>query len=141
MGAFSSRYRSPDKTTSHQSHAAKCGVFYVKQVNTVLPANRCYDCWTDLPLISEEQLKAFLEKVKTDTSVQEKLKAAADADAVVAIAKDAGLLISADDLKKAQSNLLGQELESVAWAGFCVENTGPIAPTALFGWIAKGYDF
>ncbi|QNI58133.1 hypothetical protein SynBIOSU31_01254 [Synechococcus sp. BIOS-U3-1] len=23
---------------------AKCGVFYVKQVNTVLPVNRCYDC-------------------------------------------------------------------------------------------------
>ena len=22
---------------------AKCGVFYVKQVNTVLPVNRCYD--------------------------------------------------------------------------------------------------
>ena len=37
--------------------------------------------------MSEEQLKAFLEKVKADTSLQEKLKAAADNDAVVAIAK------------------------------------------------------
>ena len=52
--------------------------------------------------MSEEQLKAFLEKVKADTSLQEKLKAAAGADAVTAIAKEAGFSISADDLKKAQ---------------------------------------
>ena len=32
--------------------------------------------------MSEEQLKAFLEKVKADTSIQEKLKAAADAEFV-----------------------------------------------------------
>ena len=35
--------------------------------------------------MSEGQLKAFLEKVKGDTSLQEKLKAAADANAVSAI--------------------------------------------------------
>ena len=40
--------------------------------------------------MSEEQLKAFLEKVKSDTTLQEKLKVASDADAVVAIAKAAG---------------------------------------------------
>ena len=32
--------------------------------------------------MSEEQLKAFLEKVKGDISLQEKLKMAGDADAV-----------------------------------------------------------
>ena len=62
--------------------------------------------------MSEEQLKAFLEKVKADTSLQEKLKAA-DADAVAAIAKEAGFSISADDLK-AQSELSDEELEGVA---------------------------
>ena len=36
--------------------------------------------------MSEEQLKAFLEKVKADTSLQEKLSAAADSDTVLAIA-------------------------------------------------------
>ena len=46
--------------------------------------------------MSEEQLKAFLEKVKGNTSLQEKLKAAADANAVVEIAKAAGFMISAD---------------------------------------------
>ena len=50
--------------------------------------------------MSEEQLKAFLETVKTDAVLQEKLKAATDSDAVVAIAKAAGFVISADDLKK-----------------------------------------
>ena len=64
--------------------------------------------------MSEEQLKAFLEKVKADTSLQEKLKAASDADAVVAIAKEAGFSISADDLKKAQSEISEEELEGVA---------------------------
>ena len=61
--------------------------------------------------MSEEQLKAFLEKVKADTSLQEKLKAASDADALVAIAKEAGFSISTDDLKKAQSEVSDAELE------------------------------
>jgi predicted ribosomally synthesized peptide with nif11-like leader len=64
--------------------------------------------------MSEEQLKAFLEKVKVDTSLQEKLKAAADANAVAAIAKAAGFVISADDLKKAQSDLSEDDLEGLA---------------------------
>ena len=64
--------------------------------------------------MSEEQLKAFLEKLKADTSLQEKLKAAADNDGVAAIAKDAGFSISADDLKNAQSEISEEELENVA---------------------------
>ena len=64
--------------------------------------------------MSEEQLKAFLEKVKADTSLQEQLKAAADTDAVLAIAKDAGFIFSVDDLKNAQAELSEEELEGVA---------------------------
>ena len=64
--------------------------------------------------MSEEQLKAFLEKVKADTSLQEKLKTANDADAAVAIAKEAGFMISSDDITKAQSGLSEEELECVA---------------------------
>ena len=67
--------------------------------------------------MSEEQLKAFLEKVKADTSLQEKLKAAADADAVAAIAKEAGFSISVDDLTKGQSEISDEELEGVAGGG------------------------
>ena len=45
--------------------------------------------------MSEEQLKDFLTKVKADSSLREKLKAAADSDAVLAIAKEAGFVITA----------------------------------------------
>ena len=64
--------------------------------------------------MSEEQLKAFLEKVKSDTSLQEKLKASANPDAVVSIAKEAGFMISADDLNQGQSEISEEELEGVA---------------------------
>ena len=64
--------------------------------------------------MSEEQLKAFLDKVKADTSLQEKLKAAGDADAFVTIAKAAGFVISVDDLKQAQVEISEDELEGVA---------------------------
>ena len=69
--------------------------------------------------MSEEQLKAFLEKVKADTSLQEKLKAAADSDAVLAIAKEAGFAITAEDIQSMQSaksatDLSDDELEGVA---------------------------
>ena len=60
------------------------------------------------------QFQAFLEKVKGDTSLQVKLKAAADSDAVLAIAKDAGFMFSVDDLKNAQAELSEEELEGVA---------------------------
>ena len=66
--------------------------------------------------MSEEQLKAFLEKVKSDTSLQEKLKIAADVDAVVSIARATGFIISVDEIENAQSGspqLSEKELESV----------------------------
>ena len=68
--------------------------------------------------MSEEQLKAFLEKVKGDKELQEKLKVAADADAVVAIAKEAGFSISIEDLTKAQPEVSDEELENTA-GGTC----------------------
>ena len=69
--------------------------------------------------MSEEQLKAFLEKVQDDTNLQEKLKAAADSDEVIAIAKEVGFLFSADELTKAQSELAEDELESAS-GGRCI---------------------
>ena len=71
--------------------------------------------------MSLEELKAFLAKVKGDTSLQEKLKAAADSDSVLAIAKEAGFMISANDLTKTQSDLSLEELEGVAGGG-CVHS-------------------
>ena len=82
--------------------------------------------------MSEEQLKAFLEKCKTDTSLQEKLKGAADADATLAIAQEAGFAITAEDIQSMQSPtvLSDDELEAVAGGAYTVWNApaGP-APT------------
>ena len=79
--------------------------------------------------MSEEQLKAFLEKIKGDTSLQEKLKAAADSDAILAIAKEAGFGISSDDLFKAESEIQDAELEAA---------TGGWEPSTIDGWIWNG---
>ena len=71
--------------------------------------------------MSEEQFNAFLEKVKADTSLQDKLKAAASPEAAVKIAKAAGFLITAEDIQSMQSatvELSDEELEGAAggWA-------------------------
>ena len=77
----------------------------------------------------EEQIKAFLEKVKADTSLQEKLNAVTDADAVVEIAKASGFVISADDVKKAQSEVSDAELEGAAGGTIpCLTDTGQGRP-------------
>ena len=88
--------------------------------------------------MSEEQFKAFLEKVKGDTSLQGQLKAAGDADAVVSIAKEEGFSISADDLKKAQEELSENELEGAA-AGFSPCGVDSLNNSIACGWFPKEY--
>ena len=71
--------------------------------------------------MSEDQLKAFLEKVKSDTSLQEKLNGAADADAALQIAKEAGFAITAEDIQSMQSStveLSDEELEGASGGFF-----------------------
>jgi len=68
--------------------------------------------------MSEEQLKAFMEAVKADSGLQEKVNGAGDdADAVVAIAKAAGFVISAEELARAQAEVSEDELAGVAGGG------------------------
>jgi len=64
--------------------------------------------------MSEEQLKSFLEKVKGDNNLQEKMKSVTDANSVVEVAKAAGFVISADDVTKAQAEVSDAELEAAA---------------------------
>ena len=64
--------------------------------------------------MSDAQLKAFLERVKADPSLQDRLQAANTAGAVVAIAKAEGFVISAEQLKQPPAEITEQELESVA---------------------------
>jgi predicted ribosomally synthesized peptide with nif11-like leader len=68
--------------------------------------------------MSEEQLTALLAKLKEDAGLQEKLKAAADLDAAVAVAKEAGFDVSKAAWLKYQAKqtleLSDEELEDVA---------------------------
>ena len=74
--------------------------------------------------MSEEQLTALLAKLKEDAGLQEKLKGAADLDAAVALAKEAGFDVSKADWLKYQAKqtieLSDEELEGVAGGTFCV---------------------
>ena len=59
--------------------------------------------------------QSFLEKIKSDISLQEWLNG--DADAVVEIAKEAGVSIAAEDIRSMQSStveLSDEELEGLA---------------------------
>ena len=93
---------------------------------------------TPFRAMSDEQLKAFLEAVKADAGLQEKLKAAGDADAVVAIAKAAGFVISAEELKSAQAEISDEcteisdeELEGVAGGTIAIAVVEPKASRDL----------
>ena len=57
-----------------------------------------------------DQLKAFLEKVKGDSNLQDKLKAAKSPEDVVGIAKEHGHEFTADKINQ----LSNEELEDVA---------------------------
>ena len=79
--------------------------------------------------MSEEQLKSFLEKVKTDSSLQEKTKGAVDADAALVIAKEAGFAITIEDIQsmKSATELSDEELEGVA-GGYCWKTAPQVHP-------------
>ena len=64
--------------------------------------------------MSKEQLKAFIEKAKADTSLQDKLKGAASPEAAIEIAKDAGFSITAEDIQSATVELSDKELEEAS---------------------------
>jgi len=67
--------------------------------------------------MTEEQLKAFLEAVKCDAGLLEKLNAASDDDAdaaAVEIAKAAGFITSAEELMKTAEDTEISEKELVS---------------------------
>ena len=79
--------------------------------------------------MSEEQLNAFLETVKTDTSLQEKLKEASTPEAAVEIAKAAGFSITAEDIQSATVELSDEELKGAAGG----RTRTPLQPGTLGG--------
>ena len=83
--------------------------------------------------MSEEQLAALLAKLKDDEGLQEKLKGAADLDAVLAIAKDAGFDISKAAWLRYQAKqtieLSDEELEVVAGGIEAINLIPTVIPT------------
>ena len=77
--------------------------------------------------MSEEQLSALLATLKEDAGLREKLQGAADLDAAVAMAKEAGFDVSKADWLSYQTKqtleLGDEELEGVA-GGRCKTNIG-----------------
>ena len=78
--------------------------------------------------MSEEQLKALIEAIKTDAGLQEKLKAAGDTDAVLEIAKAAGFVITTEELARAQAEISEEELEGVAGGNHINSNILTMCP-------------
>jgi predicted ribosomally synthesized peptide with nif11-like leader len=74
--------------------------------------------------MSKEQFKAFQEATQKDAGLQEKLRSASGADDVVAIARAAGFLISAEELHRAQAELSDEELAGLSGGGDFVINVG-----------------
>lgn len=78
--------------------------------------------------MSKEQLKAFLEKAKVDTTIQEKLKIAKTTEEVVAIGKEHGHDFTADKL----GQLSEEELEKVAGGlGFCIVSNANLSNVCI----------
>ena len=81
--------------------------------------------------MSEEQLKAFLDKVKGDTTLQDRLKAAKSPDDVVSIAKEHGHDFDNEHISQLRKRELSEEeLEGVAGGTF-VELTPLLASLPL----------
>ena len=72
--------------------------------------------------MSEEQLKAFLEKVKADNSLQERIKLAKSPEDVVTIAEEHGHKFTADKITEF-CELSNEELEEVAAGATCYLST------------------
>ena len=75
--------------------------------------------------MSQEQLKAFAEKVASDTELSAKFDAAASTETIIEIAKVAGFSITAEDIQLSLSEMSEEEeeltdddLENAA-GGFC----------------------
>ncbi|MCP9807353.1 Nif11-like leader peptide family natural product precursor [Cyanobium sp. T1B-Tous] len=69
--------------------------------------------------MSEEQLSALLAKLKDDAGLQEKFKGAADLDAAISLAKEAGFDVSKADWLRYQQGmgkLSDEELEFLGGA-------------------------
>ena len=58
----------------------------------------------------EGRSKAFWEAIQADTGLQQKLQGVTEPDAVAAIAKEAGFMITTEELQRAQAEISEEDL-------------------------------
>ena len=75
--------------------------------------------------MTSTQLQQWVERLKTDASVQDKCKSAKTAEDIVSIAKGCGISITVESLKETGIDLSQEELEGVAGGNMndCYTNT------------------
>lgn len=82
--------------------------------------------------MSDEQLKAFWEAIQADPRLQSKLQGVTSPEGIAAIAKEAGFLVSSEEIKEAQILSTDEDLLGTSGGtctpdtGFCI--TGPLPP-------------
>ncbi len=64
-----------------------------------------------------ENLKKFLEKVSESDELAQKVSAEEDVNVLIAMAKDMGITLTADDFKKPVEEISDDELDAVAGGG------------------------
>ena len=67
--------------------------------------------------MSEEQLKVFWEAIQADTGLRQKLQGVTEPDAVAAIAKEAGFMITTEELQRAQAEISEAGLDWILGLG------------------------
>ena len=103
-------------------------------------ALRCYDRSEGLEQpMPAEQLKAFLQQAQRDTALQDKLKNSANLETTLAITKDAGFNISANEVTEMKAELEDRELENAAGGGGFAEWFEGIFQTHHDDGIQDGY--
>ena len=87
--------------------------------------------------MSEEQFTALLAKLKDDSGLREKLQGAADIDAALALAKDAGFDVSKPEWLRHQASqtleLSDTELEGAAGGFMSGHSCSPMTAVCLCG--------
>ena len=64
--------------------------------------------------MSGKGLKGFWEATQEDSALRQKLEGVNDPDKIAGIAREAGFSITAEEIKKAQSEISDEQLEAVA---------------------------
>ena len=68
--------------------------------------------------MTEQQVKAFLDAVKKEPELQEKINAAQDASAIARIANEAGYVVSVEDIERETQSIACIELDGMRGGAF-----------------------